>query len=78
MFVCAISVSRRLIVVRQVVPRRLTTLLLVQQTALAEHALPVPTPMTVTGEQSSPMSPVISPRTIPRRPRRIEAVAEFD
>ena len=51
--------------------RVLTTLLFSQQTASAEHSLPVPTPMTVIGEQSRPTRTSRSWRTMPRRPRRV-------
>ena len=44
--------------------------MLLQQTGLEVQALPLPTPMTVIGEQFKPTSPVMGPRTIPRRPRR--------
>ena len=47
----------------------LTTLLLSQHTALALHALPVPTPITLIGEQSRPTRAVISWMTMPKRPR---------
>ena len=47
----------------------LTTLLLSQHTALALHALPVPTPMTLIGEQSRPTRALISWSTMPKRPR---------
>ena len=60
------------------VPLGLTTLLLVQQTALDEHELPLRTPTTLIGEQLRPMRPVISPRTTPRRPRRNEPDEELD
>lgn len=46
-------------------------MLLVQQTAFAEQALPEPTPTTVIGEQPRPMRPVMSPRTMPSRPNRM-------
>lgn len=55
----------------------LTTLLFVQHTVLEEQALPVPTPMTVIGEQSRPIKPVMGPRTIPSKPRRRLAPAEL-
>lgn len=40
------------------------------------HALPLPIPITLMGEQVKPMRPVKSPSTMPRRPARIPASAE--
>ena len=57
---------------------RRTTALLVQQTGLAVHALPEPTPTTLMGEQPTPSSPVRSPRTMPKRPARAFASFEVD
>ncbi len=49
--------------------RERTALLSSQQTALALHELPAPTPTTVIGEQSRPTIAVTSWTTMPRRPR---------
>ena len=48
-----------------------------QNTGVAEHAFPVPTPMTVMGEQPNPSSAVTSESTIPLRPRRRFPAAEL-
>ena len=53
-------------------------LLLSQHTAFAEHALPVPTPMTLMGEQLRPSSTLIPSRTMPARPRIADPSAEVD
>ena len=45
---------------------------------LAEHALPVPTPMTVMGEQFRPRRAVTSPRRIPSKPRMRPPDADLD
>ena len=55
----------------------LTTLLLSQHTAFALHWLPVPTPMTVIGEQSRPTRTFRSWRMMPNRPRMMPTPAEF-
>ena len=57
--------------------RMRTRELFVQHTGLAEQALPLPMPMTLMGEQFTPKRPVTSERTMPRRPRRKLADAEF-
>ena len=51
----------------------LTTLLFWQQTAVALHELPVPTPMTEIGEQSRPTRTSTPWTTMPSRPRRSDA-----
>ena len=56
--------------------RALTTLLFSQQTASAEHELPVATPMTLMGEQPRPTWAVTSWRTMPKRARIVETPAE--
>ena len=48
----------------------LTTLLLSQQTTFELHSLPVPTPMTLMGEQFRPRSASMPSMTMPSRPRR--------
>ena len=52
-------------------------LLFSQHTTLAEHALPLPTPTTVSGEQSSPMRRFVSCRTTPSKPRRAAPAGEL-
>ena len=54
----------------------LTKLLFSQQTALALHELPDPTPTTVMGEQSRPRATVVSCRTTPITERIAEPAAE--
>lgn len=51
-----------------------TKLLFWQQTGLALHSLPLPTPMTEIGEQVRPTNTEGSLRTTPSRPRRPEAL----
>ena len=53
-------------------------LLFSQQTGLALHALPLPTPMTLMGEQPRPSRPVTLPKTMPKRPASRFASAEVD
>ena len=53
-------------------------LLLSQQTVVEEHSLPVPTPTTVTGEQSRPTNASMGPRTMPSRPRMIDTTGSVD
>ena len=55
----------------------LTTLLFWQQTALAEQLLPLPTPMTVMGEQSRPRRTSTPCTTTPSNPRRSEPAEEL-
>ena len=54
----------------------LTASVLVQQTGFAVHALPLPMPMAVIGEQVKPRSPVRSPRTMPSNPARVLAAVD--
>ena len=48
-----------------------------QQTTFALHELPVPTPMTVMGEQSRPTSASTPWRTMPSRPRRSDVAGSL-
>ena len=56
--------------------RTLTTLLSWQHTVVEEHSLPVPTPMTVIGEQLRPRSASTPSRTTPSSPRRAVPAGE--
>lgn len=53
-------------------------LLFSQQTVPALHALPLPRPITLMGEQLRPSRPVTLPKTMPRRPRSRPPSAEVD
>jgi hypothetical protein len=67
---------KRLCVKPQVDPT-LTTALFSQQTTSAEHSLPVPTPVTVMGEQSRPRRTSWSVRTMPSRPNKRPPTVEL-
>ena len=55
-----------------------TTLLFSQHTGVAEQAFPLPTPMTLMGEQLRPRRPVTPSRTMPRRPSKRPPSTEED